>query len=152
MLVKISSYLTAFVFLATVELSFAPISMSLAMLMRRVNRESRLWLSIPITFLYDTTKIIIVILFATWIIKKIGGSPSWFMFIVPGILMYRNDMLRLRWAKSGTSGVRAIFERAGEPESYSQSHDVWMERAHLGGDMFGWVIATNLFLQSAEFF
>ena len=151
-MVKIGSYLIALVCLAAVEFPFAPITMPLVILMRRVKRETRLWLSIPVTFLYDTAKIIIVILFATWIIKKIGGAPSWLMFIVPGILMYQNDMFRLRRAKRGTSEARAMLERGGEPESYCQSHDVWTERAHLGGDVLGWIIGCNLVLQSAGFF
>lgn len=66
--------------------------------------------------------------------------------------MLRNNIMRIHRVKVGQSNVKLMLEQNGEPGSYDQTHDLWMERGHLIGDVTGWVIGTNLILQSASFF
>jgi hypothetical protein len=102
--------------------------------------------------LLDAIKICAAVLLASWLIHKIGQSPTWLMFLIPGFLMYRNDLMRIKRVKAGRSNVKQMLEQNGHPESYDQRHDLWIERAHLLGDVSGWILGTNLFLQSAGFF
>ena len=74
------------------------------------------------------------------------------MFLLPGYLMYQNNIMRVRRVKSGRSNVKLMLEEAGQPESYDQMHDLRVEQAHFVGDILGWIVGTNIALQSAGFF
>lgn len=149
-LIKIGSYVIAFVCIAAMwyELLCFPLTMSLVVLVRKISK----WLGVPVMLLLDAAKMTAAVFLSVWLITKLNGAPSWLMFIIPGVLVYQSDMWRLRRAQRGTSNVRKMLEGAGEPESYDQRHDIWMERAHFGGDMLGWIIGAGLCLRSASFF
>ena len=102
--------------------------------------------------LLDTIKICLAVVFAAWLINKIGQSPAWLMFLIPGYLMVQNNVMRVNRVQAGRSNVKRLLEQYGEPESYDQKHDVWIERAALTGEIAGWIIGTNLVLRSAGFF
>ena len=74
------------------------------------------------------------------------------MFLIPGYLIVQNNFMRINRVKAGRSNVKWMLERDGEAESYNQSHDLWVERGHLFGDVVGWIAGTNLILKSASFF
>lgn len=147
MLGKVGSYMIAFVVLAGVELPFLPIALVLSPALRKAK-----WVSPFLVGLLDTVKTCLAIVFAVWLINKIGQSSTWLMFLIPGCLMVRNDIMRVDRVKAGQSNVKRLLEHNGEPESYDQKHDLWIERAHLTGDIAGWIIGVNLVLQSAGFF
>ena len=144
---KIGSYAIAFVVLAVVEFPFSPITIALSMAFRKVK-----WLSPIVTALFDAIKICLAILFASWLIDLVGESPAWLMFLIPGYLMCQNDIMRINRVKAGHSKVKFSLEKNGEAESYDQKLDLWTERAHLIGDVTGWIVGMNLILQPAAFF
>lgn len=147
MLSKIGSYFIAFIVIASVEIPFLPITMALSAVLRKTK-----WVSPFLTGLLDTVKISLAIVFSGWVISKIGQSPAWLMFLIPGYLMVQNNIMRINRVKTGRSNVKRLLEQNGEPDSYDQKHDLWTERAHLTGDIIGWVIGTNLVLKLAGFF
>ena len=147
MLGKIGAYVITFVVFAGIELPFFPITLSIAVALKKAK-----WLSPFVICLLDVVKIGAAVLLATWLIHKIGQSPSWLMFLIPGYLMVQNNLMRINRVKAGRSNVKRSLEQNGEPESYDQGHDQWIERAHLAGNVTGWIVGTNLVLQSSKFF
>jgi len=147
MLAKIGAYVIAFVVLAGIELPFFPITLSLSVALKKAK-----WLSPFVICLIDAIKIGVAVILASWLIHKIGQSPSWLMFLIPGYLMVQNNLMRINRVKAGRSNVKRILEQNGEPESYDQRNDLWIERAHLAGDVAGWLVGTSLVLQSSKFF
>jgi len=147
MFAKLGAYVIAFVVLAGIELPFFPITMALTMALKKVK-----WLALFVASFLDAIKICCGVLFAAWLIHKIGQTSSWLMFLIPGYLMVQNNLMRINRVRAGRSNVKRILERGGEPESYDQRHDLWMERGHLLGDVVGWLVGTNIVLRSASFF
>jgi hypothetical protein len=147
MIGKIGAYVITFVVLTGIELPFWPITLPLAVALRKAK-----WFSPFVICLLDVIKICVAVLLASWLVHKIGQSPSWLMFLIPGYLMVKNDLMRINSVKEGKSNVKRILEQKGESESYDQRHDLLMERSHLVGDVAGWVVGTNLVLQTAKFF
>lgn len=147
MLIVIASYIIAIVCLALAELVFSPVSMGLLPVVRTAKRIAPI-----ITVFLDATKITVMISLAVWLIRLIGGTPSYLMFIIPGLMMYGNDQRRIRVAKQGASNVRMMLEAAGEAHSYNQELDIRTENAHLIGDLIGWITGISIWLQSAPFF
>ncbi len=147
MIGKIGAYVITFVVLAGIELPFFPITLSLSVAFKKAK-----WISPFVICLLDVIKIGAAVLLASWLIHKIGQSPSWLMFLIPGYLMVQNTLMRINRVKAGRSNVKRILEQKGEPESYDQRHDLWIEQAHLAGDVIGWIVGTNLVLQSSKFF
>lgn len=145
-MLKLVSYVIAFVSLAGIELLFWPVSWKLAVWLRSA-RNIAPYISGTLDFL----KIFVAIALSVWVIRAIGYQPTWLMYIIPGIAMYMNDTKRLHLAKRGISNVRRMFHQSGEPDSYEQSTDIFMERAHLTGDFLGWIFGVSFFLRSAEF-
>lgn len=146
MLLILAAYAIAFASLAAIELPFWPISWILAHLLRSARS-----LAPYVVGLLDILKIFVAVAFATWAIGAIGSEPVWLMFIIPGVAMCMNDLDRIRFAKRGISGVHRLFEGSGEPESYDQTADISMERAHVTGDLLGWLFGVTVFLKSASF-
>ena len=145
MLAKFGSYFIAFIILALIDLPFSPFMMALVLVSKRVK-----WL-LPFLFcLFDLLKICCGILLASWIIHKLGQPTSWLMFLIPGLLLLRNNYMRINRVKSGKSNVQRLLDQCYEPNSYDQKYDLLIERSHLFGEMVGWVIGTNLVLQSAS--
>ena len=147
MIGKIGAYVITLVVLPGIELPFWPITLSLAVAFKKAK-----WFFPFVICLLDVIKICVAVLLASWLVHKIGQSPSWLMFLIPGCLMVRNDLMRINRVKEGKSNVKRIFEQNGEPESYDQRHDLLMERAHLVGEVTGWLVGTNLVLQTMKFF
>ena len=146
MLAKAASYVIAFVVLAGIELPFFPVTMALSIALKKVK-----WAAPCFTLVFDAFKICCGVLLAAWLDHKIGQSPSWLMFLVPGYLMVQNNMMRINRVKAGRSNVKRILEQRGEPGSYDQRHDLWVERGHLWGDVAGWIIGTSLVRPSTFF-
>lgn len=147
MLGTLGAYVIAFVILAGKELLSFPFTMGLSTVMRKTK-----WAA-PLVFpLLDAVTTCCAILIAAWLIHKIDQSPSWLMFLIPGGLMVKNDLMRINRVQTGESNVRRILEQRGEPESYDQEHDLRVERGHLLGDAIGWIVGATLVLQSASFF
>jgi hypothetical protein len=147
MLGKIGAYVITFVVLAGIELPFFPITLYLAVALKKAK-----WLSPFIICLRDVVMNVAAVFLASWLIHKIGQSPSWLMFLIPGYLMVQNNLMRINRVKEGRSNVKRMLDQKGELESYDQRHDLWIERAHLLGDVAGWIVGTNLVLQSSKFF
>ena len=147
MLVRIGAYGIAFVTLAVIEIPFLPVSIAVAYGLKNVKRLYP-WF----TLILDAIKIVAAIYFAGWLIEKIGQSPSWLMFLIPGYLLFHNGMTRVSRAKKGISRVRLALQRRGEPVSYDQADDIRLELMHLKGDMIGLFIGSCITLQSASFF
>ena len=147
MLALVGAYVIAFVVLAGIELPFIPITSAATMAVRKAK-----WMA-PFAFsLLDVIKICCAVLLAAWLIRCIGQSSSWLMFLIPGCFMVQNDFMRINRVKMGGSNVKRMLERAGEPESYDQQGDLWVEYGHLFGDVIGWIVGATLILQSASFF
>ncbi len=144
---KIGAYVITFVVLAGIELPFWPITLSIAAALRKVKRFFPF-----VVCLLDVIKICVAMLFASWLVHKIGQSPSWLMFLIPGYLIVQNGLMRINRVKEGKSNVKRILEQNGEPESYDQRYDLLTERSHLVGDIAGWIVGTYLVLQTAKFF
>ena len=144
MLIKLGAYAIAFVVLIGIELPFFPITLNLS----RALRKSR-WIALFVISLFDAIKICCGVLLAGWFISRIDQSPSWLMFLIPGYFMIHNSLLRINHVKNGHSNVKRILEQRGELELYNQRHDLWNERGHLLGDAVGWIVGTNMILQSA---
>ena len=154
MLSKIGAYVITFLVFAGIEFPFFPIMLPVAVALKRAKRlfPRAKWLFPFVVGLFDVVKIGTAALLASWLIHKIGQSPSWLMFLIPGYFMVRNDRMRISRVKTGRSNLKRSFQQTGEPESYDQRHDLWTEQAHLAGDVVGWILGTNLVLQSAKFF
>ena len=149
MLGKLAAYAIAFLVLAGIPLVFFPFSLALAMGTKKTMGK---WAA-PFVFpVLDAFQIACGVLIAEWVIHKIGQPCSWLMFLVPGCLMVQNDLMRINRVRAGTSNVERILERGGEPQSYDQRHDLWVERGRLVGDVVGWIVGTSLVLRSAPFF
>ena len=147
MLARLGAYVIAFVVLAGIELPFFPVTMALSAALKKAK-----WVAPFVTSLLDAIKICCGVLLAAWLIDKIGQSSAWLMFLIPGYLMLQNNVIRINRVKAGRSNVKLMLEQGGEAESYDQAHDLWVERAHLLGDAVGWIVGTNLILESASFF
>ena len=147
MFAKLGAYVIAFVVLAGIELPFLPITIGVSIALRKAN-----WVAPFLFSLLGAIKICCGVLFAAWLIHRIGQSSSWLMFLIPGYLIVQNGLMRTNRVKAGRSNVKRILEQRGEPESYDQRHDLWVERGYLLGDLVGWIAGTNLILQSASFF
>lgn len=147
MLAKLGAYAIAFVVLAGIELLFFPITMTLVMAIRKAK-----WVAPFVFSLLDAIKICCGVLLAAWLIRKIGQSSSWMMFLIPGYFMVQNNLMRINNVKAGRSNVMRRLEQEGEPQSYNQKYDLWVERGHLFGDLVGWIVGTNLILKSASLF
>ena len=105
MLGTIGSYVIAFGVLVGVELPFFPITMGLSVALRKSK-----WVSPFVTGLVDAAKICLAVLFASWLIHKIGESPAWLMFLIPGYLMAQNNIIRINRVKAGRSNVKLLLE------------------------------------------
>jgi hypothetical protein len=148
MLGKLGAYVIAFVILAGKEILAFPFTMGLSTVVRKRTK----WVAPFVSPLLDVVTTCCAVLIAAWLIRKIGQSPTWLMFPIPGGLMVENDLMRINRVKAGRSNVKRLLEQRGEPESYDQRHDLWVERRHLLGDAIGWIVGTTLVLQSASFF
>lgn len=147
MVLKLAAYAIAFISLAAIGLPFLPLSWKVAIWLRSAKGLT------PYVFgALDLLMNVVAIAFATWAIGAIGSEPTWLMFIIPGMAMCMHDLDRVRFAKRGISGVRRLFERSGEPESYDQDADISIERARFTGDILGWFLGVALFLKSVRFF
>jgi hypothetical protein len=147
MFAKLGAYVIAFVVLTGIEFPFLPITLALVMALKNAK-----WLTPFVTSLLDAMKICCGVLIAAWLIQMIGQTSSWLMFLIPGYLMVQNNLTRINRVRAGRSSVKRMLEQNGEPESYDQRHDLWVERGHLLGDVIGWIVGTNLVLRSASFF
>jgi len=105
-----------------------------------------------VTFLVDGIKIFVAVMAAAWLISIIGQTPAWLMLAIPGYLMVQNGLMRIRRVKAGKSKVKRMLEQNAEPEFYDQRHDLFTERAHLYGDVTGWIAGASLFVKSGTFF
>lgn len=148
-LVKVGSYVIAYAFMAAIELPFWPITKAL---MNSLRNHKRLSLLLLVVASLDTAKICSGVLMAGWLIHAIGQIPSWLMFLIPGYFMVQNDVMRIRRVKAGSSNVKIMLEGNTEPESYDKNHDLRVEQTHLVGDVLGWIVGTNIVVQSASFF
>ena len=144
---KIGAYLIAYILVRAIELVFYPISFLILRPLRRVKSFSPL-----LMFVYDSSKACITILLAGWLIREIGQTPSWLMFLIPGYFVVWNAITRLNLAKAGLSNVRSMLAQNNEPESYNQKHDILIERAYVAGSYLGLTIGTNIVVQPFVFF
>ena len=71
MIGKIGAYVITFVVLAGIELPFLPITLSLAVALKKAK-----WFLPFVTCLLDAIKICAAVLLVSWLIHKIGQSPS----------------------------------------------------------------------------
>lgn len=147
MIARIGAYAITFVILAGSEIPFFPITLFLSIALKKAK-----WLLPFIHCILDVIKVGFAVLLASWLIYKIDQAPSWLMFLIPGYLVVHNNLMRINRVKAGRSNVKRILERNGEPESYDQRNDLWIERAHFVGDVVGWIAGTNLVLRSSSFF
>ena len=147
MIGKIGAYVIAFVVLAGIDFPLWPISCFLAVALKRAR-----WAFPFVASLLNVVKICIAVLLASWLVAKIGQSPSWLMFLMPGVLMVQNDLMRIKRVKEGRSNVKRMLEQHSEPESYDQKHDLLTERAVLAGEIVGWLVGTNLIRPIVNFF
>ncbi len=149
MLGKLAAYAIAFLVLAGIPLVFFPFNLALMMGAKKTMGK---WTATFVFPAFGAFQIACGVLIAGWVIHKIGQPCSWLMFLVPGYLMVRNDVMRINRVRAGASNVKRILERGGETQSYDQRHDLWVERGHLVGDVVGWIVGMSLVLRSAPFF
>jgi len=141
---KVGGYVIAFVVVIGAWVPFLPVNLALAVAMRKAKRLFPFALALLVT-----AKTGLAVLAASWLIHKIGTTPTWLMFLIPGGLLVHQDMRRLRKIQMGVSDVRLFFEQRGEPDLYDESHDLRTAMGRLVGDVAGWVIGTALVLPSA---
>lgn len=79
-------------------------------------------------------------------------SLSWFMLLIPAIILSIVDHQRIEKAKKGISGIRFILEANNEPESYDQKIDVRNEQVGSYSRIFGFLLALYLFMAGEPFF
>lgn len=147
MLGIIGSYIIAYVILAGIELPVSPFRLALNGLFGKPKSVSPV-----VSGLLYSTKTCLLVLLTSWLIHLIGQSSAWLMFVIPGVHMVWNDIMRVNAVIDGSSDVKDFLEYTVEPETYDQVHDLRTEQAHLMGDIIGWIIGTNLVLQSAGLF
>jgi len=147
MLARLGAYLIAFVVLGSIPYLCYPIMMTVAWALRKAY-----WVAPLVFCVLDAVMRCCSIFLAAWLINRIGQSPSWLMFLIPWYLMVQNDVMRINRVKAGKSNLKRMHEQAGQPESYDQRLDLWVERGHLAGDVVGWTAGANLTLQAASFF
>lgn len=74
-----------------------------------------------------------------WLARSVGREASFWMFLIPFLLMLRNDLDRIHRAWVGNTLVRAHLETQGETyDARAQAH---MEIGSLVGDSVGlWMV------------
>lgn len=79
-----------------------------------------------------------------WAVRAIADATplraSVAMIAIPALLTYRNDRERVQKVIAGVSGPKMLLASHGELESYDQRLDLWTERGHLFGHIFGFAL------------
>ncbi len=77
---------------------------------------------------------------------------SWFMLLIPAIILSIVDHQRIDKAKKGLSGVKLMLESNNEPESYNQKIDIRNEQVGSYSRIFGFLLALYLLMEGEPFF
>ncbi len=77
---------------------------------------------------------------------------SWFMLLIPAIILSIVDHQRIDKAKKGLSGVKLMLESNNESESYNQKIDIRNEQVGSYSRIFGFLLALYLLMEGEPFF
>jgi hypothetical protein len=147
-MLTIFSYLTAFlifmlankIILALVFIPFKPLV--------DINKK----LQYVASFIYASLASLIGVYLYIIISDNTSLTLSWFMLLIPAIILSIVDHQRIEKAKQGLSGVRFILEANNEPESYDQKIDIRNEQVGCYSRIFGFLLALYLLMAGEPFF
>jgi hypothetical protein len=144
MLLKTVAYVITLLVTVVLEYLFPLMLLTMSLPLRRWK-----WIAIPATFTGGIVQGVVTVLLAAWIVRTIGASLSWLMFLIPFCLVIRGQLQRIRRVYRGVSGVKLMMERSGQLDSYDKRHDLLTAYASAVGLWSGWVVGMNLCLQSS---
>jgi len=147
-MLTIFSYLTAFlifmlankIMLAVVFIPFKPLV--------DINQK----LQYVASFIYASLASFIGVYLYIVISDNTSLTLSWFMLLIPAIILSIVDHQRIDKAKKGLSGVKLMLESNNEPESYNQKIDIRNEQVGSYSRIFGFLIALYLLMEGEPFF
>lgn len=148
MILGILSYIIAFFVVALINRIMMPIVYLPSKPLVDINKK----LQYVVSFVYASMASFFGVYVYVIISDNTSLTLSWFMLLIPAVVLTINDQYRIEKAKKGLSGVKFILEANKEPESYDQKIDIRNEQVAFYSRIFGFLIALTSFMTGEPFF
>lgn len=143
----ILAYIIAVIFAACIGYPFLIIVVPAAAALRRVKAAALVFF-----FLIEATKLFTAVFLTKWFCGLLSVEPAKLMVIIPGFLIIKNAIWRIKRAELGLSNVRMMMELDGEGPFYNQTLDIKVEFASFLGAAAGLALGLADLFPNAPFY